>query len=196
MDKTSTKRFEVRCAHPNEYEALGQMTLEIYEQLPGMPSRDEQPAYYSMLYSVGDRANKPTIEILVAVTPDKALLGGVTFVGDMAYYDSGGTAGRVTGSSGIRLLAVKPEARGAGVGRALTNACIQRAIERGSVQVILHSTKSMNIAWGMYQRMGFLRSPDLDFSQGELSVYGFRLPIGSSDIDRFKVKPAAAPLQE
>jgi len=194
MEKMPINKFEVRRVHPNEYETLGRMTVEIYEQLAGMPSRAEQPAYYTMLYEVGNRANKPTIETLVAVTPDDEILGGVTFVGDMRYYDSGGTASTNTDSSGIRLLAVKPEARGFGVGRALTRACIQRAAERGSAQVILHTTKSMQIAWGMYQRMGFHRSPDLDFSQGELPVYGFRLGIGPFDRDTVKHKRAASRL--
>ena len=177
MKATPIKKFEVRRAHPVEYETLGRMTVQIYEALPGMPSTAEQPSYYAMLFDVESRANKPTIDILVAVTPDNELLGGVTFVGDMKYYDSGGTASTNTQSSGIRLLAVKPAARGFGVGRALTEACIQKAIEGGSAQVILHTTESMKIAWGMYQRMGFRKSPDLDFSQGKLAVYGFRLYV-------------------
>ena len=174
MQNPQNKRYEIRRADPGEYKALGRLTAQSYEQLPGMPGRAEQPAYYAMLHDVAGRAGKPFIEILVAVTPEQELLGGVTFVGDMAYYDAGGTAAANKDSSGIRLLAVKPEARGIGVGRALTLACIRKAIERGRSQVILHTTKSMEIAWAMYERMGFTRSPDLDFSQGALSVYGFR----------------------
>ena len=177
MQKSSKIEFRVRRANLDEYEPLGRMTVQIYENLPDMPGPAQQPAYYAMLHDVDGRAKKPTIDILVAVTLDNQLLGGVTFVGDMKYYDSGGSAGTNTGCSGIRLLAVKPKARGAGVGRALTDACIQRAVERGSAQVILHTTKSMEIAWEMYERMGFRRSPDLDFSQGNLAVYGFRLDL-------------------
>lgn len=172
------EKSKIRQANPNEYEKLGQMTVKVYEQLPGMPSTSEQPEYYSMLYDVENRASKPTIEILIAVTPENELLGGVTFVGDVKYYASGGTVSENVDCSGIRLLAVKPEARKLGVGKALTKACIQRAIEIGTSQIVLHTTKSMEVAWKMYEGMGFLRSPDLDFSQGELLVYGFRLKIG------------------
>jgi hypothetical protein len=35
----------------------------------------------------------------------------------------------------------------------------------------------MWIAWGLYERLGFERSEDLDFMQGELPVYGFRLSL-------------------
>jgi len=34
---------------------------------------------------------------------------------------------------------------------------------------------SMQTAWRMYENLGFKRSADLDFMQGELPVYGFRL---------------------
>jgi hypothetical protein len=30
----------------------------------------------------------------------------------------------------------------------------------------------------MYEALGFKRSPDLDFMQGELQVFGFRLGLG------------------
>jgi hypothetical protein len=35
----------------------------------------------------------------------------------------------------------------------------------------------MQIAWGLYERLGFVRSKDLDFSQQGLPVYGFRLAL-------------------
>lgn len=33
------------------------------------------------------------------------------------------------------------------------------------------------LAWKMYEKMGFKRSEDLDFMQGELAIYGFRFII-------------------
>jgi len=62
-----------------------------------------------------------------------------------------------------------------GVGRALTEACIQLAREAGHTEVILHTTQAMQVAWGLYERMGFERSTGLDFLQGQLPVFGFRL---------------------
>lgn len=85
-------------------------------------------------------------------------------------YGSGGTVNENIDCSGIRLLAVNPEVRNLRVGKALTNACIRRAKDIGTSQVILHSTKSMEVAWKMYEKMGFARAPDLDFSQGKLAV--------------------------
>ncbi len=33
----------------------------------------------------------------------------------------------------------------------------------------------MQVAWAIYENLGFKRSEDLDFMQGELLVFGFRL---------------------
>jgi ribosomal protein S18 acetylase RimI-like enzyme len=63
------------------------------------------------------------------------------------------------------------------VGKALTHACIERARERGHAQVILHTTLAMRVAWALYESLGFERSEDLDFRQGDLPVFGFRLRL-------------------
>lgn len=70
-----------------------------------------------------------------------------------------------------------PAARGAGVGKALTGKCIELARNKGQSAVILHTTGAMQVAWGMYERLGFVRSADLDFMQGDLPVFGFRLAL-------------------
>jgi hypothetical protein len=35
----------------------------------------------------------------------------------------------------------------------------------------------MQIAWKMYEGLGFQRAEELDFMQGNLPVFGFRLPL-------------------
>ena len=44
-------------------------------------------------------------------------------------------------------------------------------------QLILHTTQAIQVAWALYLKLGFERSLDLDFSQEELQVFGFRLRI-------------------
>ena len=158
-------------------EPLGRLMVAVYSTLEGFPSPDEQPDYYRMLANIGDFAQQAETRILVALAPDHKLLGGVLYFGDMKDYGSGGTAPEVKNASGIRLLAVDPETRGMGVGKALTDAGIRLAREKGHAQVVLHTTKAMKIAWRMYEKMGFKRSMDLDFYQQELPVFGFRLDL-------------------
>lgn len=170
-------RFTIRTARPSDYESLGRLTVEVYSQLPGMPKIDEQQDYYNMLYDVEKRAQMPSTEILVAVDDADRVFAGVMYISDMQSYGSNEFSSDLKNASGIRLLAVHPETRGSGLGKALTRACIDRAVENGHDQVILHTTKAMSVAWKMYEKMGFIRAAELDFMQKELPVYGFRLEL-------------------
>jgi ribosomal protein S18 acetylase RimI-like enzyme len=80
----------------------------------------------------------------------------------------------------VRLLAVEDAARGKGVGKALTLFCIDRAREIGKHRLVLHTTRVMQAAWAMYEGLGFVRFPDIDFRQGNLDVFGFRLNLAGS----------------
>lgn len=168
----------VRDLRADEHQQLGALMVEVYSQLDGFPGPDEQPRYYAMLANIGDFARRKDARVLVARTEAGELAGGVVYFGDMREYGSGGTATRETGASGMRLLAVAPRFRGTGVGKALANACIDLAREKGHSQVVLHTTEAMKIAWAMYRKLGFERAADLDFMQESLRVYGFRLRLG------------------
>jgi GNAT superfamily N-acetyltransferase len=173
-DERDRDRFTIRQALPREFEPLGQLMVAVYAGLEGFPGKAEQPRYYEMLANIGRLTEKPETQLLVAVDENR-LLGGVVYFSDMAQYGTGGTATQEKSASGFRLLAVAPEARGLGVGKALVKKCIELARARGHAQVIIHTTEVMKIAWAMYEDLGFRRSPDLDFMQEQLQVYGFRL---------------------
>lgn len=150
--------------------------VAVYSSLEGFPRPEEQPKYYELLANIGRMTEKPDTRLLVAVAGTE-ILGGVVHFSDMAQYGSGGTATQERNASGFRLLAVSPEARGLGVGKALMERSIELAKERHHAQVIIHTTEAMRVAWAMYERRGFERSPDLDFLQGALPVFGFRLKL-------------------
>lgn len=121
----------IREVRREEYHRLGQLMVEVYAGLEGFPTPEEQPAYYRMLADIGRLTEQQDTEVLVALSPEGDLLGGVVYYGDMARYGAGGTASQESNASGIRLLGVDPKSRGAGVGRALTEACVERTGERG-----------------------------------------------------------------
>lgn len=176
-EKNLTADLKIREIRRGEYRALGQLMIDVYSSLEGFPRPDEQPDYYEMLADIGHFNEEPDTTVLVALSAEGELFGGVVYFGDMARYGSGGTAPEEKEASGIRLLAVDPAARGLGAGRSLTNACIKLAKDKGHSQVILHTTQAMKVAWGLYERLGFKRSPDLDFLQDNLPVFGFRLRL-------------------
>lgn len=168
----------IRDLAPDEYDAIGRIMVRAYAALDGFPKPDEQPAYYELLAHIGRFAERPEARVLVALTADGTLAGGVVYFGDMAQYGAGGPATTgVANASGIRLLGVDPDCRGRGVGRALTEACIAVAREHGHRAVLLHSTQAMRVAWRMYEGMGFRRAPEMDFDWQAVRVYGFRLEL-------------------
>jgi GNAT superfamily N-acetyltransferase len=169
--------LQIRDIRKAEFKAFGQLLVEVYSSLPGFPTPAEQPNYYQMLANIGNFTEKKDARVLVSILDGCGLVGGVVYFGDMAEYGSGGIATTVRDAAGIRLLGVSPKHRGLGTGKALTLACIRLAKEHGHSQVILHTTKAMQVAWQLYERLGFQRSIDLDFLQGELPVFGFRLRL-------------------
>lgn len=173
----NTSNYIIRNAFPSEFEEIGRLLIRVYSQLEGFPKENEQPNYYKMLANIGNFTNHSETEILAAVDENNTILGAVVFFNDMQYYGSGGSATQEKNAAGFRLLGVDPNARGKGIGKLLTQECIKKATENNQNQLIIHSTLAMKTAWKMYENLGFKRSEDLDFMQGELPVFGFRLKI-------------------
>ncbi|UJH67905.1 GNAT family N-acetyltransferase [Allomuricauda sp. SCSIO 65647] len=167
--------FTLRNAKQEEFEEIGKLMVQVYSSLEGFPNIKEQPKYYEMLENVGNLTENPNIELIVAVSKQGDVGGAVVYFKDMKDYGSGGTATKEKNACGFRLLAVDPKFRGLSLGKELTVECISRGKKSDSEQIIIHTTKAMKIAWGMYEGLGFKRSDDLDFMQGELPVFGFRL---------------------
>jgi GNAT superfamily N-acetyltransferase len=177
MNMEQKLTYQVREALPQEYTPLGKLMADVYSNLPGFPGRDEMPEYYEMLEDIGSLTVRPGIKIVVAVSAGEKLLGGVVYIDDMQYYGSGGTATAVKHAAGFRLLVVDPGTRGMGIGKVLSEECIRLASDAGKNEVVIHTTKSMQLAWKIYEKLGFRRSPDLDFLQHNLEVFGFRLKL-------------------
>jgi GNAT superfamily N-acetyltransferase len=108
-------------------------------------------------------------------------------VGCVSYFPPGAKASYPSDSfsehwpsdwAAFRLLAVDPAARGGGVGRILTDACIDRARSQSAPAIGLHTTEPMAVARAMYERMGFERAPRFDFRPGPtVLVEAYKLPL-------------------
>lgn len=169
--------FTLEKAQTADFKKVGELLVRVYSSLEGLQKPDEQPDYYKMLLHVGDLTSVASTEIIVAKSSKGKIIGAVVFFGEMKNYGSGGTAVDEKNACGFRLLAVDPDARGLGIGKALSKACIERTQGLGKKTIVIHSTDVMKVAWGMYERLGFQRALDLDFMQQELKVYGFRLKL-------------------
>ncbi|MFC5635168.1 GNAT family N-acetyltransferase [Streptomyces bullii] len=147
----------IRRAAPGEYAALGDITAHAYLQ-DGLLDFREGDGYLGELKDVAKRAG--AAEVLVAVEHGQ-VLGGVTFV------PSGGPLADIArpGEAEIRMLAVDRAARGRGVGEALVRACVERArATEGCVRIVLSTQRTMHSAHRIYERLGFVRTPERDWN--------------------------------
>jgi ribosomal protein S18 acetylase RimI-like enzyme len=88
------------------------------------------------------------------------VLGTVTYVrpgGELAEIDDDEAAT-------IRMLGVSPAARGRGIGEVLVLACLDAARRDGARRIRLHTQTSMRAAQRLYERLGFIRTPEHDWS--------------------------------
>lgn len=147
----------IRQVEPDEYEALGEITAQAYLQ-DGLLDFGESDEYLGELKDVAKRA--AAAEVLVAVHGGR-VVGGVTFV------PSGGPMADIAGpgEAEIRMLAVSREARGRGAGEALVRACVEEArATDGCVRIVLSSQRTMHSAHRIYERLGFVRTPERDWN--------------------------------
>ncbi|HET9658024.1 MAG TPA: GNAT family N-acetyltransferase [Kineosporiaceae bacterium] len=132
--------------------------------------------YLDVVADAADRSRDA--EIVVAVDRAGRVLGCVTFV----LPGSRWAELSVPGQAEFRMLGVLPQARGRGVGRALTVWCIERARTHAARQVVLCSLPSMTVAHRLYDDLGFRRSPDLDWTpKPGVELLGFLLELDPAD---------------
>lgn len=146
--------MQLRPADESELAAVGRLTAEVYVGDGYMPDTDD---YVSVLSDAAVRA--AGAELWVAVD-DGVLLGTVTFCPSGSSFREIGRAGE----GEFRMLAVSPAARGRGVGRALVQLCLDRSRDLEYAGVRMSSLDAMTAAHRVYERLGFTRVPEDDWS--------------------------------
>lgn len=158
--------LHVRLVRPEEYAAVTELTLDVYVGGGYIPAEDD---YVAELSATETRAGEA--DLLVAVE-DGAVLGAVTYCPlgspwrEIAAEDEGE----------FRMLAVSGAARGRGVGLALAQACVDRARDAGLNGLAISTMSKMTDAHRLYDRLGFTRVPDSDWSpHSGVCLMAFRL---------------------
>ena len=163
----------IRDARPDERDAVAAVTLQAYAEF----ARVMEPAAWAGLDAAvrASLASGAAAEWIVAERCGE-IVGSVALY-PPAFDAYGGLAEHAPWPE-LRLLAVVPAARGMGIGRMLVDECVRRARRMGAAELGLHTSKSMQVAMGMYERMGFVRAPEYDFQpEGAELVKGYRLPL-------------------
>lgn len=159
----------VRPPHEHELAAVGELTFTAYAAEGHI---DEDDDYARVLRDAGGRARQA--ELYVAVEGE-TLLGTVTFCPEGSAYRELAAPGEAE----FRMLAVAPQVQGRGVGEALVRVCLERATELGYAALVLCSLADQHRAHRLYRRLGFRRTPALDWHpRPEITLVAFRRDLG------------------
>ncbi len=172
MSQPNEDRSLVRDAIDEDLDNVALLIRDAYQEYQANFSPEVWEGYARDIMDVRSRLD--TSELIVAENSGR-LVGAVTFYPNTSPSDQGGWP---AGWTGIRLLAVHPDARGMGIARVLMDECLRRSRLLSATALGLHTTELMGIARGMYERMGFVRVPEYDFQAGpEVVVLGYRLDL-------------------
>lgn len=161
--------IELRRATPEEYAAVGDLTVDAYLADGALTSDDP---YLDLLRDAAGRAGGA--ELWVAVAADGTLLGTVTRCPPGSRYRE--LAGADEGE--FRALAVAPEGRGRGVAARLVELCLARAAAEGATSVVISTAQWMTTAHRLYRRLGFVPAPERDWwPRPDVHLLAFVRPV-------------------
>jgi ribosomal protein S18 acetylase RimI-like enzyme len=148
---------------------IGDIRLAAY-LADGFLSRES--GYARVLHGLGAAG---TGRVLVAVDGDR-ILGTVM----LQFWPEAGEVVHGPEEAEIRALAVAPSAQRMGAGNALLQAVVAEAAASGVRYLALCTLPAMRTAHRMYERAGFVRLPERDWSpQPGSSLLAYGMPLGS-----------------
>jgi len=147
--------LRLRRATEEDHAAIGEVTVAAYDDfLTGA-----EDFYVEHLRNAAARDREA--ELWLAEDEEAGeVLGAVTLCPVGSPWREIGTADEAE----FRMLAVSPPAQRRGVGSALMDLVVKRAHEDGARAIVLSSLAEMTAAHRVYQRQGFARVPERDWS--------------------------------
>ncbi|HEX6255380.1 MAG TPA: GNAT family N-acetyltransferase [Euzebyales bacterium] len=167
----SEQELTIREARDDELDIVASLVVDAYSEFAARMAPDAWSSFAQDIANV--RGRSIDAQVLVALRDDR-IVGTVTRYPDWR--------GAQPDASAVRVLAVPPEERGTGVGRALMERCIAAARDEGKERVVLAVTQEMEDARDLYSRLGFQRDPALDHEPAPgVRSTGYALRLDSSD---------------
>lgn len=177
-DRTE-KGLHIRNAQDGDRDAIREVTLSAFQEYAAQMPAHWEGYRQGMLATL---ANVAPAEQMVAER-EGVMVGAVLLYPAGAVFSPPNRPPITLDWPEMRLLAVAPAARGLGIGAALVRECIRRARRSGSAFLTLHTSDVMRVAMRMYERMGFVRAPALDFHPAQdLTVKGYRLRVDDAAV--------------
>jgi ribosomal protein S18 acetylase RimI-like enzyme len=147
----------IRLARPEDLSAVGEITVAAYADFTLGPS----DPYIARLGDAAARAEQAELWLAEDECEDgRAVLGTVTVCPPRSVWREISRPGE----GEFRMLAVAPAARGHGVGEALARFAIERLSAQWVHAIVLSSLSTMHAAHRLYERLGFRRDAERDWS--------------------------------
>jgi ribosomal protein S18 acetylase RimI-like enzyme len=153
LERADATTLIVQPATPADFPRIAHLTVDAYVGDGLAPER-----YIPQLADVAGRAEQA--DLLVARDADGRIVGSVALV-------LSGDFGEVIVSdeeAAFRMLVVDATTRRRGVGELLVCACLERARAAGKRRMVLSTDPRMAAAHRLYERLGFTRLPERDWS--------------------------------
>ncbi len=162
--------MRTRRATPEDLPAVGEVTVAAYAEFTGEDTDD-------YVHHLRDAATRDREAELWVATPDDSeeVLGTVTICPPGSPWRE---IARDDREGEFRMLAVAPGARGAGIGAALLDLVVDHFRRAGASRVVMSTLPAMRAAHRIYERAGFVRMPERDWSPTpavQLIAYGLEL---------------------
>lgn len=138
-------KYQIRNFQISDSEAVNRVALAAFAQYENY--YDDWHDFANKIANMAALANSG--EIIIASVNEKVIAA-------VCYVPAGNANSLFSPEwAVIRMLVVDPEYRGLGIGKALTEECIQRAIGDNASIIALHTSPIMKVALDMYLRLGF-----------------------------------------
>jgi N-acetylglutamate synthase-like GNAT family acetyltransferase len=156
------EQVRIREAEAAELDQIEELVHEAYlEFRPVFPENIWQAWMQSISHAIHSSEG-----LLLVAEHQGAIHGVVKFYPDARQSSQGHWP---AGAAAMRILAVRPQARGRGYGTQLTGECIRRARELGLKEIYLYTGTFMAAARRLYEEHGFIRAPELDGDPGPIA---------------------------
>lgn len=166
------QELTIREARDEELDIVASLVVDAYSEFAARMAPDAWSSFAQDIANV--RGRTIDAQVLVAVRDDR-IVGTVTRYPDWR--------GAQEDASAVRVLAVPPDERGTGVGRALMEHCIAAARDEGKERLVLAVSQEMEEARDLYDRLGFQRDPALDHEPAPgVRSTGYSLRLGASSV--------------
>ena len=175
MQGNRLDELNIRQACSADQKAIQKVTLAAYQEYAAyVPAQQWQEYRRNILDTLEDA--HPAMQLVAEMKGE--IVGSVLIVPPGPIPESpNGVPVRLEFPE-VRLLAVTPAARGQGIGKAIMQACITQARRDQVSALTLHTSDMMQTAMRMYERLGFLRDPEMDFRPaGDIVIKGYRLEL-------------------